>query len=273
MTNQPSDPDSPTDPASPAGSSASSRRTDNRDLAKLALPPTVGVLLAMTRDLNDTTPRAHVRPRRRSLALTLALIAGVVVAAAILLVAARRGRAARRGPAPVSSLVSSSPSSSSSATAAPSSEPSAQRARNSSPPAATVPGRVLTSGGGVTVTEIPVPGAAAPPEGDRDQPVEIVTPLYPEAARRLGVGGTVEIEATIDASGRVVVVAPIAGQAMFREPVETALMHSRFPATAEDGGRALTRRRLRVVFSTDDAAGERADKTADKTSGESPARR
>lgn len=268
MTNQPSDPDSPTGPASPAGSSASSRRTDNRDLAKLALPPTVGVLLAMTRDLNDTTPRAHVRPRRRSLALTLALIAGVVVVAAVLLVVARRGRPARRGPAPVSALVSSSPSSSSSATAAPSAEPAAQRA-SSSTTAATAPGRVLTSGGGVTVTEIPVPGAAAPPEGDRDQPVEIVTPLYPEAARRLGVGGTVEIEATTDASGRVVVVAPIAGQAMFREPVETALMHSRFPATAEDGGRALTRRRLRVVFSTADAAGE----TANKTSGEPPARR
>lgn len=265
MTNQPSDPDSPTDPASPAGSSDSSRRTDTRDLAKLALPPTVGVLLAMTRDLNDTTPRAHVRPRRRSLALTLALIAGVVVVAAVLLVAARRGRPARRGPAPVSALVSSS---SSSATAAPSSEPAAQRA-SSSTTAATAPGRVLTSGGGVTVTEIPLPGAAAPPEGDRDQPVEIVTPLYPEAARRLGVGGTVEIEATTDASGRVVVVAPIVGQAMFREPVETALMHSRFPATAEDGGRALTRRRLRVVFSIADAAGE----TANKTSGESPARR
>jgi TonB family protein len=61
-----------------------------------------------------------------------------------------------------------------------------------------------------------------------------VSPIYPEIAKRMKIGGVVKLEATVDADGKVTGVKAISGNRMLADAAEIAVKQWRFvPAAAE----------------------------------------
>jgi len=55
-----------------------------------------------------------------------------------------------------------------------------------------------------------------------------VAPVYPELARRLKIVGTVVVEATVDAEGKVTAVKTVSGNRMLTPAAEEAVKHWKF---------------------------------------------
>ena len=69
-----------------------------------------------------------------------------------------------------------------------------------------------------------LPGRAAD-----DRPVKSrVQPVYPEIAKRMKVGGTVKLEATVDADGKVTDVKTVSGNRMLSPAAEDAVRKWKF---------------------------------------------
>lgn len=55
-----------------------------------------------------------------------------------------------------------------------------------------------------------------------------VSPIYPEIAKRMKIGGVVKLEATVDADGKVTGVKAISGNRMLSDAAETAVKQWKF---------------------------------------------
>ena len=65
--------------------------------------------------------------------------------------------------------------------------------------------------------------------------VNLPQPLYPEAAKRMRIGGTVSIEVVLDESGKVVSAVAVSGPALLREAAIQAALKARFSPTKLSG--------------------------------------
>ncbi len=93
-------------------------------------------------------------------------------------------------------------------------------------------------------------GAPAPPPGAVSPAVAIekVAPRYSAEARRLGVKGTVELDAEVDANGKVVRVLAVSGPLLLRPAAAEALLKWRFNPAQRDGINLKSTARVSVVF-------------------------
>ena len=89
----------------------------------------------------------------------------------------------------------------------------------------------------------PLPEAVSPAEA-----VEKVTPRYPTEARRLGVKGTVELDADVDANGKVIRALAVSGPVLLRPAAAEALLKWRFKPAQRDGINLKSTVRVSVVF-------------------------
>lgn len=78
--------------------------------------------------------------------------------------------------------------------------------------------------------------------------VSSTRPLYPEYARRTGTLGDVELEITIDETGRVTRAVPVAGPAVLRSSAVAAVQQWRYQPASVNGAPVSSRRRVRVSF-------------------------
>ena len=70
---------------------------------------------------------------------------------------------------------------------------------------------------------------ALPAHGADERAVkQRVAPVYPEIAKHMKLGGRVEVEAIVDASGKVVDVKPISGVRMLTQAAQDAVRRWRF---------------------------------------------
>jgi len=93
-------------------------------------------------------------------------------------------------------------------------------------------------------------GAAAPPPEAVSPAVVIekVNPRYPAEARRLGVRGTVELDAEVDEHGKVVRALAVSGPLMLRPAAAEALLKWRFKPAQRRGVNLRSTARVSVVF-------------------------
>jgi outer membrane biosynthesis protein TonB len=99
-------------------------------------------------------------------------------------------------------------------------------------------------------TPIPVESVAAQQPAVRDaELLSYVRPTYPDVARQSGITGGVEIDMTIDTSGRVVRSLAVSGPRLLRGASESALRQWRFRPASVDGAPVASRRRYLVSFS------------------------
>ena len=116
----------------------------------------------------------------------------------------------------------------------------------SAPPAAAAP-RDSAAGSPPPVTA--ASAAPAPQQVTRDPVlVSSVRPVYPESARRSATLGDVEIDVTIDATGRVTRASPVSGPVVLRAAATAAVLQWRYQPAAVNGTPAASRRRVRVSF-------------------------
>ena len=73
-------------------------------------------------------------------------------------------------------------------------------------------------------------------------------PAYPEFARRAGIGGDVEVEITIDQTGRVTRASAVTGPSVLHAAAVAAVMQWRYRPGTENGAAVPTRRRVRLSF-------------------------
>lgn len=98
----------------------------------------------------------------------------------------------------------------------------------------------------------PPPAAAAPAVAQQvtREPVLVSSarPVYPEYARRTGTLGDVELDITIDESGRVTRATPVSGPTVLRASAVAAVQQWRYQPAAVNGAPVSSRRRVRVSF-------------------------
>jgi TonB family protein len=82
-------------------------------------------------------------------------------------------------------------------------------------------------GSAILSTLLAVPGLQAQEEGQRKATLR-VAPLYPELAKRMNVSGTVKLEVTIAADGKVKSVKPIGGHPVLVEAADQAVKKWKF---------------------------------------------
>ncbi len=71
------------------------------------------------------------------------------------------------------------------------------------------------------------------PEAGRRRVVTRVTPAYPEAARRIGLGGTVKVVAIVGSDGAVKKVEPVGGSPLLMEAAATAIAQWKYTPGGE----------------------------------------
>lgn len=114
--------------------------------------------------------------------------------------------------------------------------------------------QAMTEEGGPEGAPEPVPAPAIPPEpapGLVDPPAVLsrVEPVYPEPARRAGIEGTVELEVSIDASGKVTDVEVVRGLPLgLSEAAADAVRRWSFRPARAAGGFVASRKTVRVHF-------------------------
>ena len=65
--------------------------------------------------------------------------------------------------------------------------------------------------------------------------ITLPPPFYPDAARRMGISGLVEVEVVIDENGKVVAAKAISGPGALRDSAVNAAMRARFTPTKLSG--------------------------------------
>lgn len=102
----------------------------------------------------------------------------------------------------------------------------------------------------VSPSSLPKAGAPASPPKAASPAVAIerVIPRYPAEARRLGVSGTVELDAEVDANGKVVRALPVSGPLLLRPAAAEALLKWRFKPAQQGGINLKSKARVSVVF-------------------------
>ena len=116
------------------------------------------------------------------------------------------------------------------------------------------PGEEPFSGGAPAAT--PAPGPALPPPGPAgEEPLEPATvvskvgPAYPEAARRAGVEGTVVLQVTIGADGRVAAVEVVRGLPLgLSEAAANAVRRWQYRPARGRSGPIASRKEVRIEF-------------------------
>jgi protein TonB len=78
--------------------------------------------------------------------------------------------------------------------------------------------------------------------------ISSVRPVYPEVARRTGSLGDVELELSIDATGRVTRAVAVLGPVVLRAAAVSAVLQWRYQPAAVNGTPVVSRRRVRVSF-------------------------
>ena len=78
--------------------------------------------------------------------------------------------------------------------------------------------------------------------------VSSVRPVYPEYARRSGSLGDVELDVTIDATGRVTRATAVSGPSVLRSAAQSAVLQWRYQPASVNGAPVVSRRRVRVSF-------------------------
>jgi protein TonB len=78
--------------------------------------------------------------------------------------------------------------------------------------------------------------------------VSRVTPVYPEAARRMRITGTVPLEIDIDENGRVVKATPVGGPPVLRSAAADAVLKWRFKPAAINNTNVRSQGRVSIVF-------------------------
>lgn len=100
-------------------------------------------------------------------------------------------------------------------------------------------------------TPVSGPPAAPPPGTSATQPAVLLsraTPVYPEAARRARVTGTVDVILSIDKQGTVVRATAVEGSPLLRPSAEDAARKWRYRPELVNGAPVETERRVRIVF-------------------------
>lgn len=92
------------------------------------------------------------------------------------------------------------------------------------------------------------PGIAAIPETRDAELVTFVRPEYPEAAKQAALTGAIEMDVTIDASGRVAVASSLSGPMLLRDAAEAAVLQWRFRPAYASGRAVMSRRRFLISF-------------------------
>lgn len=117
------------------------------------------------------------------------------------------------------------------------------------PQASPIPPPQPTRAGGADGSD--TPGADRPPtSGVRREAVLVsrAQPSYPPLATRVGERGIVEVEFTIDTSGRVGRARALTGPPLLREAAERAVLEWRYLPALADGVPIESRRRVRMAF-------------------------
>ncbi len=88
-----------------------------------------------------------------------------------------------------------------------------------------------------TAPPSPPQGAPAPGQGSVGPAVAIdkIVPTYPSRARRLGIGGVVDVRADVDERGKVVRAVAVRGPSMLRPAAARAVARCRFKPAHRDG--------------------------------------
>ncbi len=111
--------------------------------------------------------------------------------------------------------------------------------RTASSPAESVPVSARPKGDAPALT----PGILSPAVA-----IEKVLPWYPEEARRSGVTGTVELDAEVDAQGKVMRAVAVSGPSQLREAAADSVLKWRFKPAQRDGINCGSTARVSVVF-------------------------
>jgi protein TonB len=75
-----------------------------------------------------------------------------------------------------------------------------------------------------------------------------VEPVYPELARRMNMGGTVEVNITVDQTGKVAEAKAVSGPTILRGAAEAALQQWKFRPAIVNGKPVIGTGKVSVIF-------------------------